>query len=363
MNEIFIAIGLIIFAGLVAIKLNITSAIFEILAGCIAANFFNFNDVEVINVLADFGILALMFFAGLEIDFDVLKKNVKSSLVIGSASFLSPFLAVFFITIYFLSFSFEQALLTGIALSTTSIAIVYPMLLKSKERLDDTGKKILSAAMVVDLLSMIALSLLFSDLTILTIGFILAFIIFSYFVPYLGNKLFAHYKGNAVEFEFKIILFLILGIGIAGEAIGIETVLLAFILGIITSGVIVGHIRLWDKLKGITFGFLAPIFFFKIGTVINLAALYENVTLIVLFVIICFTSKYVGTYITTKKYIPTQATYIATIFNSRLSLGIVAATVGYELEIFHEGIYASIIGSVILSSVIASMLTKYTCKS
>lgn len=108
MNEIFIAIGLIIFAGLVAIKLNITSAIFEILAGCIAANFFNFNNVEVINVLADFGILALMFFAGLEIDFDVLKKNAKSSLVIGSASFLSPFLAVFFITIYFLSFSFEQ---------------------------------------------------------------------------------------------------------------------------------------------------------------------------------------------------------------------------------------------------------------
>ncbi|MCK5109269.1 MAG: cation:proton antiporter [Methanosarcinales archaeon] len=363
MDEIFIAIGLIIFAGLVAIELKITSAIFEIIAGCIAVNFFNFSSAEVINVLADFGILALMFFAGLEIDFDVLKKNAKSSMVIGSASFLSPFLAVYFITLHFMDFSYEQALLTGIALSTTSIAIVYPTLLKSKERLDDTGKKILSAAMVVDLLSMIAISLLFSDLTILTIGFILAFTVFSYFVPSLGKKIFIHYKGNAVEFEFKIILFLILGIGIAGEAIGIETVLLAFILGVITSGVIVGHIKLWDKLRGITFGFLAPIFFFKVGTAVNLAALYENTILILLFVAICFTSKYIGTYIATKRYLPEQAAYIATIFNSRLSLGIVAATVGYELGIFHEGIYAAIIGAVILSSVIASVLTKHICKA
>ena len=363
MDEIFIAIGLIIFAGLVAIELKITSAIFEIIAGCIAVNFFNFSSAEVINVLADFGILALMFFAGLEIDFDVLKKNAKSSMVVGSASFLSPFLAVYFITLHFMDFSYEQALLTGIALSTTSIAIVYPMLLKSKERLDDTGKKILSAAMVVDLLSMIAISLLFSDLTILTIGFILAFTVFSYFVPSLGKKIFIHYKGNAVEFEFKIILFLILGIGIAGEAIGIETVLLAFILGVITSGVIVGHIKLWDKLRGITFGFLAPIFFFKAGTAVNLAALYENTILILLFVTICFTSKYIGTYIATKRYLPEQAAYIATIFNSRLSLGIVAATVGYELGIFYEGVYASIIGAVILSSIIASVLTKRICKA
>jgi len=363
MDEIFIAIGLIIIAGLVAIELKITSAIFEIVAGFIAANFFNFSSAEVINVLADFGILALMFFAGLEIDFDVLKKNAKSSMVVGSASFLSPFLAIYLITRHFLDFSYEQALLTGIALSTTSIAIVYPMLLRSKERLDDTGRKILAAAMVVDLLSMIALSLLFSDLTILAIGFIVAFAVFSYFVPSLGKKIFSHYKGNAVEFEFKIILFLILGVGIAGEAIGIETVLLAFILGVITSSVIVGHIKLWDKLRGITFGFLAPIFFFKVGTAVNLAALYENTILISLFVIICFISKYIGTYIATKKYMPEQASYIATIFNSRLSLGIVAATVGYELNIFHEGVYASIIGAVILSSLTASVLTKRICKA
>ncbi|RLG13708.1 MAG: hypothetical protein DRN71_04365 [Candidatus Nanohalarchaeota archaeon] len=358
MYDIFAAIGLIILAGFVAIELSIASAIFEILAGVLASNFFNFAGAEVIDVLADIGILALMFFAGLEIDFDVLKKNAKSSMVIGSASFLVPFLAVYLLTIYFLHYSFEQALLTGIALSTTSIAIVYPMLLKSKERLDDIGKKILSAAMIVDLLSMTTLSLLFSDITIITITFIMAFAIFSWFVPYFGERLFSHYKGNAVEFEFKIILFMILGIGIAGEAIGIEVVLLAFILGIATSEIIVVHRKLWDKLRGITFGCLAPIFFFKAGTAIKLAALYENILLILLLVTVCFISKYVGTYITTKRYMPKQAAYVATIFNSRLSLGIVAATIGYELAVFTEGLYASIIGAVILSSLIASFLIR-----
>lgn len=363
MNEIFTAVGLIIFAGFIAIKLSIVSAIFEILAGVIAFNFFNFPGAEVIDVLAELGILALMFFAGLEIDFDVLKKNAKSSMVIGSASFLSPFLAVYFITAYFLHFSYEQALLSAVALSTTSIALVYPLLLKSKERLDNTGKKILSAAMIVDLLSMIALSLMFSDITYITIAFILAFAIFSYFVPYFGERIFSHYKGNTVELEFKIILFLILGIGIAGEAIGIEAVFLAFILGIITSGVIVEHVKLWDKLRGITFGFLAPIFFFKVGTTLSLIALFENIWLILLLFAVSFISNFAGTYIFSKKYMGRKTRYISILFNSQLSLGIVAATIGYELEIFNTGIYASVVGAVVLSSVLASILSKSNYKS
>lgn len=363
MSNIFTAVGLIILAGFIAIEINVTSAIFEILAGFVAVNFFNFSGTEVITVLADFGILTLMFFAGLEIDFDVLKKNIKSSVVIGSASFFTPFLAIYFTAIYFLNFSFEQALLAGIALSTTSLAIVYPLLLRSNEHLNDTGKKILSAAMTVDLLGMIALSVLFSEITIFTIAIIIVFAVFSFFVPYLGKRMFRYYKGNVVEFEFKIILFLILGIGISAEAMGIEAVIFAFVLGMITSGFIVEHVKLWDKLRGITFGFLAPIFFFKAGTGIDIASLHENIWMMLLLCIICFSSKFIGTYISSKKYIREQASFVATIFNSRLSLGIVATTVGYELGIFNEGIYSAIIGTVVLSSVLASLLVKERSKN
>ena len=358
MYDIFIAVGFIILAGLIAIKVNIASAIFEIIAGLIAVDFFNFSDTEVITVLADFGILALMFFAGLEIDFDVLRKNAKSSLSIGCASFFTPFLIVCFTVICFLDFSFEQALLAGIALSTTSIAIVYPLLLGSKEHLSDMGRKILSAAMVVDILGMVALSVLFSKITIFTVIAFIGVVIFSYLVPYLGERMFRDFKGNAVEFEFKIILFLILGIGIVGEAMGIEAVIFAFILGMLVSGLIVNHIKLWDKLRGITFGFLAPIFFFRAGTGIDFGALCENIWILLLLCAICFSSKFIGTYIYAKKYIPEQASYIATIFNSRLSLGIVAATVGYELGLFNEGIYAAIVGAVVLSSLFAVILVR-----
>ncbi len=358
MDDIFTAVALIIFAGFAAIELGIASAILEIIAGIVASNFLGFGDAETINILADFGILALMYFAGLEIDFDVMKKNMKSSFAVGSASFFAPFLTIYFIAIYFLGFSLEQALLTGIALSTTSIAIVYPLLLKSRDRLDDTGKKILSAAMVVDLLSMIALSVLFTDVTVITIGFIAAFFVFSYFAPHLGRRIFSHYRGNAVEFEFKIILFLILGIGIAGEAVGVEAVLFAFILGMATSSIVVEHARLWQKLRGITFGFLAPIFFFKAGTVISIAAIFENFGMILLLFVVCFLSKFIGTYIFSKKYMSQHAAYIALIFNSRLSFGIVAATIGHELGILTEGMYASIISVVILSSIFASIASK-----
>lgn len=358
MNDIFNAVALIIFAGFISIELGVASAIFEILAGFIAGNFFNFSNVEAINILADFGVLSLMYLAGLEIDFDILKKNMKSSVMIGSASFFTPFLAISYITMYFLDYSLQQALLVGIALSTTSIAIVYPLLLRSGNRLDEIGKKILSTAMIVDLLSMIALSLLFADVTIITLVFIILFFIFSYFVPFLGRRIFSHYKGNVVEFEFKIILFLILGIGIAGEAIGVEAVLLAFILGIITSSVIVEHARLWDKLRGITFGFLAPIFFFKVGTTLSLISLIENMWLILLFLVVSFIFNFIGTYFISKIYMSEQAYYVSILLNSNLSFGIVAASVGLELRIISEGIYASLIGAVILSSVLASFLAK-----
>ncbi len=353
MENIFTVIALILASGFIAIELGITTAILELIAGIIAGNFLSFHEFETLNVLADFGLLAIMYLAGLEIDTDILRKHAKSSIVIGTSSFIIPFMAIFLSSFYFLGFPYLQSVLIAITLSSTSIAIVYSIIARDG-RLSDMEKQILSATMVVDVLCMASLSIIFSKITEVTLIFVVALFFFALLVPNLGRRIFKHYKGNAAELEFRIVLFIILGIGLASELVGLEAVILAFVMGVITSAFVVEHEKLWDKLRSITFGFVAPIFFFKVGTTVSVQAIVNNVVLIGFFFIVAFITKYLSTMLPAKKYIPTKAKFMGVLFNARLSFGIVAATLGFEMGIFNQDIYSTMIGVVILSSIVSS---------
>lgn len=353
MENILVVAGMILVSGLVAIEIGVAAAILEIIAGIVMGNFLSFESFETLEILADFGLLAIMYFAGLEIDTDILRRNMKSSLEIGTISFAVPFAAIGLISYYLMHFSQASSILIAITLSATSIPLVYSVL-ASSGKLNDENKKILSAAMVVDVFSMMALSIIASDITRYTIYFLVVLILFSLFVSNLGKRIFRYYKGNACELEFKIIMFIILSIGLISELAGIEAVLLAFGAGVVTSAFVVEHEMLWDKLRSITFGFLAPIFFFKVGTTVSVHTLIDNIGLITVFFFIAFTVKYYSTYMTAKKHIPKRSRFIGLLFNTPLSIGIVAATIGLQSGIFTAELYSTMIGVVILLSIVAS---------
>ncbi len=357
MNIIFKVVGLVIIAGFIAVELGVTASILELLAGIVAGNFLGFESLEIIDLLADFGLLAVMYLAGLEIDADIMRQYTKSSLFIGFFSFFSPFFAIFAVFYYFLSFEIMQALLVGVALSTTSVAIVYSIL-RDAESLSSRGKQILAAAMVTDVFSMLTLSLLFTRFSVFSVVFIIMFLLFSYFIPFMGKRIFHYYRGNAVEFEFKIILFLILSVEIVSEAIGIESVLFAFILGMVTSGFVVEHEKLLMQLRALTFGFLAPIFFFKVGTTVDLLSVLENLPLLALLTSLAFIFKFSGTYLSARLFLPEISAYISYLFNSRLSLGLVSATIGYEMDLLGQEMYSALVGAVVISTLMAAVFTK-----
>ena len=364
--DIIIISAFIVGSGVIALELGVTTAIAELIAGVIAHQLgLTFENEGVIEVLADIGILTLMYVAGLEIDLDMLRKSFKPSLAIGSASFIFPFISIILISTYLLPFimnqpfTMEQTLLAAIALSTTSIAIVYPILRQSGAP-DKERKMILSAAMITDLLSMLALGILFLEQSTLLIALalIMGLFLFTFLFPFFGGRVFGHYKGNVAEFEFKIILLLLLVVAIASEEAGIESALIAFILGMITSEVVVKHEDLEIKLRGIVFGFFAPIFFFSVGFSMVAKDFIDNILLLLIFLITCFTTKYVGTYLASRRYVPDSAGYVATLFNSRLSLGIIAAVLGLESGVFNQGVYSAIIGAVVLSSILSSFMCR-----
>ena len=356
-EEIVIMSSFIVFSGLIALELGFTTAIAELVAGMIAREFVTFDDTGIIEVLADLGILTLMYVAGLEIDLDRLQRRFKPSFSIGFASFIFPFLFVFGLVYCILNMTMEQSILISIALSTTSIAIVYPILRQNGQMTED-NVTILSAALITDLLSMCVLTIFFTETPEFIILLVIVICIFAKTFPLMGKRIFKHYKGNVAEFEFKIILLLILAVAVVSETAGFESAIIAFLIGMITSEVVVQHEDLGVKLKGIVFGFFAPIFFFKVGMGCSIGSMINNLWLLLLFLSVCFSSKYIGTYLAGRVFMPNHARFMAALFNSRLSLGIISAVLGYESGIFDLNIYSAIIGAVILSSIISTMMCR-----
>lgn len=358
-DEIIIMSALIVLSGFIAIELGFTTAIAELLAGMIAGHFIEFSEGGIIEALADLGILTLMYVAGLEIDLDQLQRRFKPSIVIGFASFIFPLLFVFGFLQSILFLEVKQALLVAIALSTTSISIVYPILRQAGCMTEDS-RLILSSAMMTEIMGISALSLFFIPNPALILLLIVGLFVFAKLFPFLGGKIFRYYKGNVAEFEFKIILLLLLAVAVVSEQAGFEAAILAFLTGMVTSEIVVQHENLDIKLRGIVFGFFAPIFFFWVGLNINPMSLIDNLPMLLVFLLISFAAKYVGTYLAGRFFLPEKAKYMAALFNSNLTIGIIIAFFGYKAvpRILSFEMYSAIIGAVVLSSLLSTWMCR-----
>jgi Kef-type K+ transport system membrane component KefB len=113
--------------------------------------------------LASGGSLALTFLAGAEIDPDSLRQHWRASLSIGLVSFALPFGAAFGFCGLVLGWSLHAAEIGGIALSTTSVAVVYAVMVETGLNRHDLGKLILAACFVTDLGTVLALGGLFAS--------------------------------------------------------------------------------------------------------------------------------------------------------------------------------------------------------
>src|SRR5207237_1671479 len=123
--------GLALVASLVSIWAGISVALIEIFIGVIAGNFLHLTaSNEWINFLALLGSGVLTFLAGAEIDPRSLKTNLRASLLIGVLSFTVPFGVVWIFAQFVLGWPLHQAQIAGIALSTTSVAVVYAVMIE-----------------------------------------------------------------------------------------------------------------------------------------------------------------------------------------------------------------------------------------
>jgi glutathione-regulated potassium-efflux system ancillary protein KefC len=167
-------VGLALVATLIAIWFKISTALSEIVAGTVAQLMIGVFSIhgEVgaktpwISFLAGSGAIVLTFLAGAELDPQVFRAKWKEATVVGLVGFFGPFLGCTAMAHFVLRWTVRSSWLAGVALSTTSVTVVYAVMLELGFNVTDFGKAILAAGFVNDLGTVIGLGLIFSPFTI-----------------------------------------------------------------------------------------------------------------------------------------------------------------------------------------------------
>src|SRR4249919_204066 len=115
----------ILLASMVSVELGVSVALIELFAGVLVGNAFHLDIPSWLAFLGSFAGVVLTFLAGAEVDVPQFKREWRASLSIGAVSFLAPFLVAMATAYWAAGWTREQAEIGGLALSTTSLAVVY----------------------------------------------------------------------------------------------------------------------------------------------------------------------------------------------------------------------------------------------
>lgn len=345
-------------ASLVSIRLGISVALVEIAFGVIAGNFAGLHTNDWIDFLATFGSGLLTFLAGAEIDPESLRRHLKASLVIGVISFAVPFASAFIFARFVAGWDLGAAEIAGVSLSTTSVAVVYAVMVESGLAEVELGKLILAACFVTDLGTVLALGVLFATFSPLLILFIAATAVALFFLPRWLGRLVETVPNRVSEPEIKF-LFLILFLlgGLATQA-GSEAVLPAYLVGLAVAGVFVRDRVLVNRMRAIAFSLLTPFYFIKAGLYVSLPAVVAGAGLVGAFLLLKLVSKVAGVWPTAKAFgMPVRETnYTTLLMSTGLTFGTISALYGLTNHILDQASYTVLVTTVILSAVVPTLI-------
>lgn len=358
-------LGLALVATLFSIWFRIATALSEIVVGTVAQLIIGAAigatlsaNEPWIKFLSGTGAIVLTFLAGAELDPAVFKTRWKEATAIGLVSFGAPFLGCTAVGYYILGWSVKASWLTGVALSTTSVAVVYAVMLELGLNKTDFGKAILAACFITDLGTVVSLGLIFAPFSLRTIIFVVSSIVVFVILPYLTPRFFSKYGGRPSELEAKYLLLILFGLGALATWSDSEAVLPAYIVGMTLAGTVGKDHVLIRRLRTLTFGLLTPFYFIRAGSFVFLPAIFAApLALLVLFGAKMAT-KFVGVYPATKyyKYVHQEGMYTTLLMSTGLTFGSISALFGLQHNIINQQQYSLLIVTVIGSAVVPTLI-------
>ena len=303
-------LGLALVATLVSIWLRIATALSEIVVGTIAQLVIGAilgsavlgTDQTWIKFLSGTGAILLTFLAGAELDPIVFRERWKEAGAIGIVSFLVPFLGCTVAARYLLGWDPMASWLAGVAMSTTSVAVVYAVMLEFGFNATDYGKVVLAACFVTDLGTVLMLGLIFAPFTVKTLVFVAVCVAVLVFLPWVTAQFFRHYGSRPSELETKYLLLLLFALGGLAAWSDSEAVLPAYLIGMILAGTVGKDHILIRRLRTLCFGFLTPFYFIRAGSFVSVPALIAAPVAFLVMLAVKLLTKVVGVYPITRSF-------------------------------------------------------------
>jgi len=353
-------IGLALLASLISIRIALSVALIEIILGAVAGNFVNLALTPWVNYLAGVGAILLTFLAGAEIDYAVVRKNFWSSMGIGVVGFLAPYLGVLLFSRYILAWPWSQAQIAGISLSTTSVAVVYAVMLETGFNRAEIGKLILAACFINDVGTVLALGIVFANYNIWLVLFAfltaLALWLLPRFVPWYFKKV-----GNRIsEPEIKFILLVLFLLGGLGSIARSEAVLPAYLVGMVLAPFFLKERVLAQRMRVIAFTLLTPFYFLKAGSLVKFGTVASALGLIGIFLAAKMGAKFLGIWPLTKKFgfEKREGMYTTLMMSTGLTFGTISALFGLTNGIISQDQYTVLVTAVIGSAVVPTMIAQ-----
>jgi len=359
-------VGLALVATLLAIWFRVSTALSEIVVGTVAQLLIGIviggaglgAQTPWVGFLAGTGAIVLTFLAGAELDPSIFRTKWKEATVVGLAGFFAPFLGSAAIAYYVLHWDPMPAWLAGVALSTTSVAVVYAVMLELGFNTTQYGKAILAACFINDLGTVIALGLIFAPFTLRTLVFVAVSVVVFAVLPFITPRFFRLYGGRVSELETKFILLALFGMGGLALWADSEPVLPAYIIGMVLAGTVGKDHSLIRRLRTVTFGLLTPFYFIRAGSLVSVPALVAApATLLVLFLAKMVT-KLAGVFPSVRIFGHREGAdvYYTLMMSTGLTFGTISALFGLSHGIITPAQYSYLVAAVIGSAVIPTVI-------
>jgi glutathione-regulated potassium-efflux system ancillary protein KefC len=353
-------------ATLLSIWFRISTALSEIVVGTVAQLILGAligtqalaATSQWITFLAGTGAIILTFLAGAELDPSIFRTKWKEAFAVGLAGFFGPFLGAAAAAHYVLGWAIMPSWLAGVALSTTSVAVVYAVMLELGFNKTDFGKGILAACFVNDLGTVIALGLIFSPFTIKTLIFVGVSVVVFAILPFLTPWFFERFGGRVSELEAKYILFALFAMGSLATWAGSEAVLPAYIIGMVLAGTVGKDHVLIRRLRTLTFGLLTPFYFIRAGSLVSVPALIGAPLVFATLLAAKMLSKVIALAPTVRafNYLGREGTYYTLMMSTGLTFGTISALFGLNHQIINQAQYSFLVATVIASAVVPTAI-------
>jgi Kef-type K+ transport system membrane component KefB len=353
-------IGLALVSALISIRIGISVALIEIVVGSFGGNLLGITPTDWITYLASLGAILLTFLAGTELDPVVVRKHLGATMSIGAAGFFGPYLGVLAYTHYLLDWPWPQAQIAGIALSTTSVAVVYAVMVETGFNQTELGKIILAGCFVNDVGTVLALGVVFANYNVWLVLLAAATALAMWLTPKLMPWFAKTFGGRVSEPEAKLLLLILFSLGALANVSKSEAVLPAYLLGMMLATFFVKNRALAQRLRTITFALLTPFYFLKAGSLVKFETIASAIGLIIILLALKMATKFLGILPLTRmfNFDRREGMYTTLMMCTGLTFGTISALFGLTNHIIDQEQYTILVTAVIASAVVPTLIAQ-----